>query len=95
MSNYHGPAVLIFDDGSELSVTANTFSYTEGARPAWRGTLSVPDGEQSPKLVNLPQGVLRIGDLESPFVRPTTSDWTRSPAGQCQITILGSGDIPF
>lgn len=95
MSNYHGPAVIIFENGSELPVTANVLRQGGGRRVTWLGHLIVPSRERTAALMNLTQAMLRVGDRQAAFVRPDTSDWTRSSEGQFQVAIHGSGDAPF
>ncbi|MFF9624299.1 hypothetical protein [Streptomyces griseosporeus] len=45
--------------------------------------------------MNLATGTLRISGRDGDFIRPDTSDWVRSPAGQFRIRIQGNGDAPF
>ncbi|WP_190232795.1 hypothetical protein [Streptomyces avicenniae] len=95
MGNYRGPAVVILDNGRQLSVTADLRTSTVSGRPSWQGTLSTPISSQPVELINLGQGVLRVGTRDGAFVRADISDWLGSPAGLFQLTIEGNGDAPF
>jgi hypothetical protein len=95
MSTYQGPAVVALDSGQQFEVSADLRSTTTGGRVSWGGTLSVPDVSKPVALMNMATGVLHVGEREGSFVRPDTSDWLSSPAGQFRMEILGNGDEPF
>ncbi len=95
MSNYRGPAVVILDNGRQLSVTADLRTTTASGRPSWQGTLSTPISSQPIELTNLAQGVLRVDTRDGAFIRPDISGWLGSPAGLFQLTIEGNGKAPF
>ncbi|MBI0377802.1 hypothetical protein JBE27_16340 [Streptomyces albiflaviniger] len=61
----------------------------------WHGLLTLPLTERAPELLNLTEGTLRIAGRAGQFVRPDTSDWTRSPEGMLCFRIAGNGDAPF
>lgn len=92
MSTHRGTAVLLLDDGRELTAEANLSKDGAGT---WSGTLAFPAGAKTPGLLNLTEGVLRVGGRDGKFIRPNTSDWLDSPAGQVRIRIDGNGDAPF
>lgn len=92
MNEYRGTAVLLLDDGRELTATA---SLRKDQRGTWEGTLTVPDQSKPIEMMNLQQGILRTEHGECPFGRPDISDWLDSPAGRFQIRIEGNGDAPF
>lgn len=91
MSTYNGPAVIITESDTEVSVTARLTSYRDGLRTSWRGSLTpTTDGLQH--LSNLDKGRLRLpGETEADFLRPDTSDW----AMRKQLAILSQNDPPF
>lgn len=92
MSTYKGTAVLLLDDGRQLAAEANL--RTDGAG-SWSGTLVFPESAKTPDLLNLTEGTIRIAGRDGKFLRPDTSDWVGSPAGQIRIRILGNDDAPF
>lgn len=92
MTTHRGTAVLILEDGRELAAEVNLSKDGAGS---WSGTLTFPAGAKTPGLLNLTEGALRVDGQEGKFVRPDTSDWIGSPAGQIRIRIEGNGDAPF
>lgn len=92
MTTHRGTAVLLLDNGRELAADAN---LSKGDTGTWSGTLVFPAGAKTPGLLNLADGTLRVGGRDGKFVRPDTSDWIGSPAGQIRIRIEGNGDAPF
>ena len=92
MTTHRGTAVLLLEDGRELTAEANLSKDSTGN---WSGTLAFPAAAKTPGLLNLTEGALRINGREGKFVRPDTSDWANSPVGQVRIHILGNGDAPF
>jgi hypothetical protein len=92
MTTHRGAAALLFDDGRELTAAAY---LRKGISGSWSGTLAFPAEAKTPELLNLTDGTLRVGDRDGSFVRPDTSDWLDSPAGQFRVRIEGNGDAPF
>jgi hypothetical protein len=92
MSTHRGTAVLLLEDGREL--TAETNLSKDGAGN-WSGTLAFPAAAKTPELLNLTEGTLRTASRDSKFLRPDTADWIGSPAGQVRIRIIGNDDAPF
>jgi hypothetical protein len=92
MNTYMGSALLILDVDTQLATRA---ALSKDASGTWRGTLTFSAEGRTPELMNLVTGTLRISNRAGDFVRPNTSDWVGSPAGQFRIEIEGNGDAPF
>lgn len=92
MSTHRGAAVLLLEDGRELTAEANLAKDDAGS---WSGMLVFPVAAKTPDLLNLRHGRLRVVGREGKFDRLDTSDWVDSPAGQFRIRIEGNGDAPF
>jgi hypothetical protein len=92
MTTYKGTALLLLDVDTQLAAGAD---LSKDASGTWRGTLTFPAEGRTLELMNLVTGTLRISGRDGAFVRPDTSDWVASPAGQFQIRIDGNGDAPF
>ncbi|PAZ15695.1 hypothetical protein CLM62_12930 [Streptomyces sp. SA15] len=95
MSTHRGTAVLLLEDGREFDVAADLTKTILNGRTIWGGTLSVPDQSKPIELMNLQQGIVRIGGAEGAFNRTDISDWLDSPAGLFRIRVEGNGDAPF
>jgi len=93
MNNHIGRAILaLSDDGSLLDATTDLSKDDSGT---WGGTLCFPANERTGRLLNLTEGSLEINGRAGKFIRPDTSDWLDSAAGEFQIRIVGNGDAPF
>jgi len=91
MNTYNGKVLIVREDGTEISVTADLSIYHDGLRTGWNGTLTAaPDGLQ--EVANLAEGRLRFPDgQEAQFLRPDISDWV----GTNQLSIIGQDEAPF
>lgn len=88
---YSGPAYFIRDDGSEIPVTANLRTFTNGLRDDWGGVLSAAP-QHHVVLASEASGGLRLKDgREGSFVCLDPSTWVT--AGQANIQ--GNGDAPL
>ena len=93
MDNHLGDAVLYLADGRLLSVNADLSKDGSGT---WGGTLFASLGAAATSdLSDLTEGTLLIGNRTGAFIRPDTSDWIDSPAGEFMLCIEGNGDAPF
>jgi hypothetical protein len=91
MSTYNSSVVVIGEDGTEITVTANLRTYRNGLRTSWNGTLTAKQ-EHLVEMANWDEGRLRVPDgKEAKFLRPDRSEWFST--GRMQIT--GQGDPPF
>lgn len=95
MSTYQGPAVVVTDEGSEITVGADLRSRTDG-RESWHGRLLV-QGEHWDELKNKTAGYrLRLpSGKESAFIRMHTNDHPRTPGSPFFYSITGNDDAPF
>jgi hypothetical protein len=91
MNTYSREALVIREDGTEISVTADLASYRNGLRTDWGGTLIVaPDGLQ--EMVNFTEGRIRFPDgQEAAFLRPDISDGAHTN----RVSIIGQDEAPF
>lgn len=95
MSIYQGPAVIVTDEGPEITVGADLRSRTDGLE-SWHGRLLV-QGEHWNELKNKVDGYrLRLpSGKESAFIRTNTNDRPRTQGAPFFYNIVGNDDAPF
>ncbi|MGC5534196.1 hypothetical protein [Streptomyces sp. SR-10] len=95
MAIYQGPAVLVTDEGSEITIGADLRSRTDG-REEWMGRLLI-QGEHWDALKNRTSGYrLRLpSGKEGAFLRTQTNDRPQAAGSPFFYSIVGDGDAPF
>lgn len=91
MDRYQGSALLFLDDGQQFATEVDL--TRDGGD--WYGILTLPLADRTAALLNHTEGALQIAGREGRFVRPDTSDWTRSSGDLLRFRIAGHGNAPF
>ncbi|GIG55651.1 hypothetical protein Lfu02_00230 [Longispora fulva] len=89
-ANYHGPAVIVCADQTEIAVLVDLWTEQGGRGRGWRGEVRAAPGEEFAGVAGGQEAQLRLRDGRIGRFLPN-----RSSIASGRMMITGSGSEPF